>query len=147
MIFDNYARRELIFMAECILCLVKTDKKGDANLVEGKRNFNAAAEIKNLNFVVRPISRHICRNCLNFLKQRANQRTKLNEINSKLLLNYREIAQEKGFTVKLKSSAKRLEYGEVCNSTLKLKNRVLINRMIKRILRLQCVSLEVFQVQ
>jgi uncharacterized protein YlaI len=54
----------------------KDTKKGDINLVQGKRDFDVLAEIKSLHFVVRPISTHICRNCLNFLKHRANQRTK-----------------------------------------------------------------------
>lgn len=107
---------------ECILCLLKIEKKGDVNLVEGKRDFNIKAEIESLHFVVRPISRHICRSCLGFLKHRANQRKKLDEINSKLLLNYQEKALEKRFTVKLKSSAKRLEYGDVdcSNSAVEL---------------------------
>ena len=101
---------------ECILCFIRIQKKGDINLVQGKRDFDVLAEIKSLHFVVRPISTHICRNCLNFLKHRANQRKKFDEINSKLLIRYREKAQKKSFTVKLKSSAKRLEYGdETCS--------------------------------
>ena len=99
----------------------KDTKKGDINLVQGKRDFDVLAEIKSLHFVVRPISTHIGRNCLNFLKHRANQRKKFDEINSKLLIRYREKAQKKGFTVKLKSSAKRLEYGdETCSVSIKI---------------------------
>ena len=47
---------------------------------------------------------------MSFLRQRANQRKKLDEINNKLLLKYQEKARQKGFTIKLKSCAKRLKY-------------------------------------
>jgi hypothetical protein len=57
----------------------KDTKKGDINLVQGKRDFHVLAEIKSLHFVVRPISTHIFRNCLYFLKHRANQRKKFHE--------------------------------------------------------------------
>ena len=40
---------------ECILCFIKIQKKGDVNLVQKKRDFDASAEIKSLHFVVRPI--------------------------------------------------------------------------------------------
>lgn len=101
---------------ECVLCFAKIEKKGDVNLVQGKRDFNVTAEIETLHFVVRPISKHICRNCLSFLKQRANQRRKLDELDAKLFIRYQEKAQDRGITVKMKSSAKRLVYGDESSS-------------------------------
>ena len=44
---------------ECILCLLKLEKKGDVNLVDGKRDFDLKAKIENLHFVVRSFSKHI----------------------------------------------------------------------------------------
>ena len=55
----------------------KVRKKGDVNLVDGKRDFDTKVEIEHLHFVARSISKHICRSCLSFLRQRANQRKKL----------------------------------------------------------------------
>ena len=60
--------------------------------------------------MVRSISKHICWSCLSFLRQTATQRKKLDEINNKLLLKYQGKARQKGFTIKLKLSAKRLEF-------------------------------------
>ena len=92
---------------ECILCPIIIQKKGDVNLVHGKRDFEAGLEIGNLSFVVRPFSQHICRSCLNLIKQRGNLKKKLEDLNTKLLVGYQEKARAKGFAVKMKESAKR----------------------------------------
>ena len=92
---------------ECILCPIIIQKKGDVNLVHGKRDFEAGLEIGNLSFVVQPFSQNICRSCLNLIKQRGNLKKKLEDLNTKLLVGYQEKARAKGFAVKMKESAKR----------------------------------------
>ncbi len=87
---------------ECILCPIIIQKKGDVNLVHGKRDFEAGLEIGNLSFVVQPFSQHICRSCLNLIKQRGNLKKKLEDLNTKLLVGYQEKARAKGFAVKMK---------------------------------------------
>ena len=57
---------------ECILCPTIIQKKGDVNLVHGKRDIDVGYEIGNLSFVVQQHSQHICRSCLNSMKQRVN---------------------------------------------------------------------------
>lgn len=92
---------------ECILCTTIIQKKGDVNLVHGKRDVDVGYEIGNLSFIVRPDSQHICRSCLNSIKQRVNLKKKLEDLTNKLLIGYKEKGRAKGFAVKMKESAKR----------------------------------------
>ena len=92
---------------ECVLCPTRIEKKGDVNLISGKRDFNVDSELKDLSFVVQSSSKHICRSCLNMLKQRACLKKKLDDINAKLLESHQEKALLKGFTVRMKGTSKR----------------------------------------
>ena len=96
-------------MLICVMCFTKLEKKSDINLVRGKRAVDIAAEIEDLNFVLHPVSRHICRHCLSLLTQRINHRKKLENLEAKFLYNdYCQKARENGMAVKLKHSDKRL---------------------------------------
>lgn len=92
---------------ECILCSTIIRKKGDVNLVYGKREIDVPLELENLSFVVQPLSKHICRLCLNSIKQRATLKKRFDELNGKLLFGYQEKARGKGFAIKMKETAKR----------------------------------------
>jgi hypothetical protein len=116
---DECAHELNMAALECIVCQVIIQKKGDVNLVHGKREIDAGFEIGNLSFVVQPLSLHICRSCLNLIKQRSNLKKKLEEAGNKLLVGYQEKARIKGFAVKMKESAKRsLRFNEdlSCNT-------------------------------
>ena len=91
-----------------VMCFTKLEKKSDINLVRGKRAVDIAAEIGDLNFVVHPVSRHICRPCLSLLTQRINHRKKLENLEAKLYNDYCQKARENGMAVKLKHSDKRI---------------------------------------
>ena len=90
------------------MCFTKLEKKSDINLVRGKRAVDIAVGIDDLNFVVHPGSRHICRPCLSLLTQRINHRRKLENLEAKLYNDYCQKARENGMAVKLKHSDKRL---------------------------------------
>ena len=90
------------------MCFTKLEKKSDINLVRGKQAVDIVAGIEDLNFVVHPVSRHICRPCLSLLTQRRNHRKKLENLEAKLYSNYCQKARENGMAVKLKHSDKRL---------------------------------------
>ena len=103
----KYYNSENMAARECMLCITKIEKKGDCNLISGKSNFDCISELKDLSFVVQLSSNHICRACLNLLKQRAGLKEKLYNVNAKLLQTYQNKASDNGYAVKLKDTAKR----------------------------------------
>ncbi len=91
----------------CVLCFAILEKRSDINLVKGKRSIDIAAEIEDLDFVVQPVSNHICRPCMSVVSQRITHRQKLANLNAKLLNNYLDKARANGLAVKMKHSSKR----------------------------------------
>ena len=91
----------------CVLCFSVLEKKSDVNLVKGKRSIDIAAEIEDFDFVVQPVSKHICRPCLSLVSQRITHRQKLANLNAKLLNDYLIKARANGLTVKMKHPSKR----------------------------------------
>lgn len=91
----------------CVLCFSILKKKCDINLVKGKRSIDIAAEIEDFDFVVQPVSKHICRPCLSVVSQRITHRQKLANLDAKLLNDYLIKARANGLTVKMKHSPKR----------------------------------------
>ena len=81
--------------------------------MSGKGSVDIAAEIEDLDFVVEQVSQHICRPCLSLITQRINHRTKLANLNAKLLSYYQGRARERGMTIKTKLSAKRALFSNV----------------------------------
>ena len=91
----------------CVLCFCELTKASDRNLVENKGEFSVKRELEDLHFVVHPTSQHICRACFRSLQQRRNHQNKVDDLNNKLLRQYREKAGQKGLAIKTKLTAKR----------------------------------------
>ena len=94
----------------CILCFVEFSKLkySDYNLIDGNDEFCAKKELLLLDFVVKPTSKHICKQCLRLVKRRQASRKKLKEIDNELFSKYKTAASKNGITVKLKSSKRAL---------------------------------------
>ena len=88
----------------CILCFQTFNKNTDYNFVEGRGEFYAQGELNLLDFVVKPTSKYICKQCFRLLKRRKSSREKLEDINRELLLKYKTAAAKSGICVKTKSS-------------------------------------------
>ena len=91
----------------CVLCFCELTKSSNRNLVENKGEFSVKRELEDLHFVVHPTSQHICRACFRSLQQRRNHQNKVDDLNNKLLRQYREKAGQKGLAIKTKLTAKR----------------------------------------
>ena len=90
----------------CILCFVEFSKLkySDYNLNDGNGEFCAKKELLLLDFVIKPTSKHICKQCLRLVERRQASRKKLKEINNELFSKYKTAASKNGITVKSKSS-------------------------------------------
>ena len=95
-------------MMACILCFQTFNKSTDYNFVEGRGEFYAKGELNLLDFVVKPTSKYICKQCFRLLKRRKSSREKLEDINRELLLKYKTAAAKNGICVKTKSSKRAL---------------------------------------
>ena len=89
-----------------ILCFVEFSKLkySDYNLIDGNGEFCVKKELLRLDFVVKPTSKHICKQCLRLVKRRQASRKKLKEIDNELFSKYKTAASKNGITVKPKSS-------------------------------------------
>ena len=65
----------------CILCFVEFSKLkySDYHLIDGHGEFCAEKELLLLDFVVKPTSKHICKQCLMLVKRRQASKKKLKE--------------------------------------------------------------------
>ena len=83
--------------SNCTLCYQETILKCDRNLVEGSGVFNPKEEILSLDFqFLVPLSKYICRNCVDILKKRKKLKESLDEVNQKVLSRYRKVADAIG---------------------------------------------------
>ena len=73
-----------IIAAVCVLCPGDILKKGDKNLVVGRREFSPKSEIVSLDFSDEFNSSYICRSCLVKLKKRTALISHLREVNDSL---------------------------------------------------------------
>ena len=95
-------------VVECILCFTALSKGPNRYLVQNKGEFSVQDEISDLDFVVHPTSPYICRGCLRVLQQRRNAKKKLQDLNEKLLSQYRDNATTRGLSIKRKATESRL---------------------------------------
>ena len=94
-------------ISACVFCFCELTKASDRNLVENKGGFSVKRELEDLHFVVHPTSQRICHACFRSLQQRRNHQNKLDDLNNKLLRQYRQKAGQKGLAIKTKLTAKR----------------------------------------
>ena len=80
----------------CNLCFIALSKGPNRYLVQNKGEFSVQDEISDLEFVVHSTSQYICKICLRILQQRRNAKKKLQELNEKLLCQYRDNAATRG---------------------------------------------------
>ena len=91
----------------CNLCFTALSKGPNRYLVQNKGEFSVQDEISDLEFVVHPTSQYICKICLRILQQRRNAKKKLQELNEKLLCQYRDNAATRGLSIKRKATESR----------------------------------------
>jgi hypothetical protein len=89
---------------ECILCFTTLSKGPNRYLVQNKGEFSVQDEISDLDFVVHPTSAYICRGCFRVLQQRRNAKKKLQDLNEKILCQYRDNATTRSLSVKRKAT-------------------------------------------
>ena len=82
---------------ECIRCFTTLSKGPNRYLVQNKGEFSVQDEISDLDFVVHPTSAHICCGCFRvaFRTSRRNLKKKLQDLNEKILCQYRDNATTK----------------------------------------------------
>ena len=91
----------------CNLCFTALSKGPNRYLVQNKGEFSVQDEISDLEFVVHLTSQYICKICLRILQQRRNAKKKLQELNEKLLCQYRDNAATRGLSIKRKATESR----------------------------------------
>ena len=83
-------------VVECILCFTALSKGPNRYLVQNKGEFSVQDEISDLDFrhifVVHPTSPYICHGCLRVLQLKEETQKKLQDLNEKLLSQYRDNA-------------------------------------------------------
>ena len=90
-------------VVECILCFTALSKGPNRYLVQNKGEFSVQDEISDLDFVVHPTSPS-----LKSFATKKKRKKKLQDLNEKLLSQYRDNATTRGHSIKRKATESRL---------------------------------------
>ena len=91
----------------CILCFESLVRPCDRNFVDGRGAFKVLDELNDLPFVVRIDFKHICKHCLGMLKKRNALKKSVEQLDEKLLTDYKVLCAKRGLAVKTRGQVKR----------------------------------------